>query len=176
MSGRLVTVGTFATPAEAGIVRNHLEADGIRAFLADEAIVGMAWHLGTAVGGVKLQVAKDDVERAVSVISAHRTASIADEEWQTNHADDDLQEDWDDAEEQEIGSPIDDLVVRAFRAAGFGLLFPPLQLYSLWLLARIALRPDPLDHTDRRRVVATLLLNLPTIIFCPLILWNVILG
>jgi hypothetical protein len=59
MPEKLATVGTFSTPTEANIVRNHLEADGIRAFLADEAIVGMAWHLGTAVGGVKLQDAED---------------------------------------------------------------------------------------------------------------------
>ena len=84
MSGKLVTLGTFSTPTEANIVRNHLEADGIRAFLADEAIVGMAWHLGTAVGGVKLQVAEDDVERALAVIESHGAASIAEEEWQSD--------------------------------------------------------------------------------------------
>ncbi len=78
MSERLVTAGTFGTPIEASIVRSHLEAEGIRAFVADEATVGMAWHLGTAVGGVKVQLAEDDVERAVCVIEALGTASIAD--------------------------------------------------------------------------------------------------
>lgn len=171
MPEKLATVGTFSTPTEANIVRNHLEADGIRAFLADEAIVGMAWHLGTAVGGVKLQVAEDDVERALAVIESHGAASIAEGEWQSDHADDAPQEKLDDAEEHEIGSPIDDMVDRAFRAAGFGLLFLPLQLYSLWLLARIASNPDPLSHTNRWRAMATLILDLPIIMLCLAWLW-----
>ncbi|MCL4203612.1 MAG: DUF2007 domain-containing protein [Pirellulaceae bacterium] len=176
MSAKLATVGTFSTSTEASIVRNHLEADGIRVFLADEAIVGMAWHLGTAVGGVKLQVAEGDVERALAVIESHGAASIAEEEWQSDHAEDDPQEEPDDAEEHEIGSPIDDMVERALRAAGFGLLLLPLQLYSLWLLTRIALHPDPLSHTNRRRAVATLILDLPIIVLSLAWLWIAISG
>lgn len=66
MSTELVTIATFNTPAEASIVRNQLEAAGIRCFLADEATMNMAWHLGVAVGGVKLQVAKQDAARALA--------------------------------------------------------------------------------------------------------------
>ena len=62
MSDKLVTVATFGTPTEAALVRNQLEDQGIRVFLADEATVGMAWILGTAVGGVKLQVVEHDAE------------------------------------------------------------------------------------------------------------------
>jgi hypothetical protein len=176
MSGKLATVGTFSTSTEASIVRNHLEADGIRTFLADEAIVTVAWHLGTAVGGVKLQVAEDDVERALAVIESHGAASIAEGEWHSEQTDDDPQEELDDAKEHEIVSPVDDLVERALRAAGFGLLFLPLQLYSLWLLTRIASNPDPLSHTNRRRAVATLILNLPIIVLCLAWLWIAISG
>lgn len=66
MSTELVTIAAFNTPAEASIVRNQLEAAGIRCFLADKATMNMSWHLGVAVGGVKLQVAKQDATRALA--------------------------------------------------------------------------------------------------------------
>ena len=66
MPDKLVTVATFSAPMSAHIARNQLEAAGILAFLADEATVGTAWHLGTAVGGIKLQVVDSDAEHRTS--------------------------------------------------------------------------------------------------------------
>ena len=69
MSRELRSVGTFATPVEADVLRLLLEAEGIRALLADEATVGMDWLLGNAVHGVKVVVADDDFERAMRIVA-----------------------------------------------------------------------------------------------------------
>ncbi len=69
MTRELRSVGTFATPVEADAVRLLLEAEGIRALLADEATVGMNWLLGNAVQGVKVVVADDDFARAMRIVA-----------------------------------------------------------------------------------------------------------
>ena len=133
MSERLVTIATFGEPTEANIVRSRLEADGIRAWLADEATVGVAWHLATAVGGIKLQVAEADVGRAVAVLEASRSASITEDERQSGRGDDHLESGDDEPTEVEAASPSDEMADRALLAALLGLLLFPVQLYSLWL-------------------------------------------
>jgi hypothetical protein len=178
MSAQLVTVATFGTPTEASIVRNRLEAVGIRTFLADEATVGMAWHLGVAVGGVKLQVAEDDAERALAELESHEPTPITDEEWRTEGAEDDADSQTDepevesDSEENQIKSPSDEMADRAFDAAVIGLYLLPFQLYSLWLLGRIALGTVPLTPRNRRRVLLTLVLDCLVIILILAVVWS----
>ncbi|MBM81704.1 MAG: hypothetical protein CMJ78_14080 [Planctomycetaceae bacterium] len=65
---QLVTISTFSTQWQASIVRSQLEEEGITTFLSDSEAIGMAWHLRNALGGVKLQVADQDVERALSLL------------------------------------------------------------------------------------------------------------
>jgi hypothetical protein len=69
MHDKLVTVAEFATPIEARLAKNRLEAAGIPTFLGDEETVGNLWHLGLALGGVKLLVADDDIQRAMDVLA-----------------------------------------------------------------------------------------------------------
>ena len=64
----LVTVATFSLPTAAEAQKLLLEHEGIRAFLADDNLVGMNWFLSNAVGGVKLQVAASDAERAREIL------------------------------------------------------------------------------------------------------------
>jgi hypothetical protein len=64
-----ITVATFWNPAEAHVVRSRLEAEGIRAYLADEMTVTMDWLLSNAIGGIKLQVAEKDAARALRVLA-----------------------------------------------------------------------------------------------------------
>jgi hypothetical protein len=68
MPENLVTIATFNTPEEAALARNFLETRGVKAFLIDEDTVGMFWHMGSALGGVKLQVADIDRDRAEQVL------------------------------------------------------------------------------------------------------------
>mgnify|MGYP001600064856 CR=1 FL=1 len=69
MSGQLVTVATFAAPAEAELARQRLQRDGIAACLADELTGGI---LGLTTGGlssVKVQVNAADQERAAAILA-----------------------------------------------------------------------------------------------------------
>lgn len=68
MSVRLVTVATFDLPHKADLAKAALEEVGIAAEVNDREIVSMDWLLLNAVGGVKLQVAEADAERALVVI------------------------------------------------------------------------------------------------------------
>ena len=67
MPDKLITIATYNTVAEAGLVRSLLEAEGIPAFLADEESMGLNF-IGFAIGGVKLQVLERDAERARSLL------------------------------------------------------------------------------------------------------------
>jgi membrane protease YdiL (CAAX protease family) len=71
---KLVTVATFDFPAEAEAHKIRLEQEGIRVFLGDDNLVGANWFLANAVGGVKLQVAAEDAQRAAEILDRHRTA------------------------------------------------------------------------------------------------------
>lgn len=73
---KLVTVATFDTPADAEVGKLLLEEKGIRAFLADDNLVGMNWFLSNAVGGVKLQVAASDVDQAGEILASCQTSKM----------------------------------------------------------------------------------------------------
>jgi len=77
MAEDLVTLATFPTPVEAGFVRNLLEAEGVRAYLADEMTAGMFWQLGNTIGWVKLQVSAADLLRANEILE-ERQHTLAD--------------------------------------------------------------------------------------------------
>jgi Putative prokaryotic signal transducing protein len=66
---RFVTVATFWNPVEAHVLVTRLEGAGVRAFVMDEETVAMDWLLANAVGGVKVQVAERDLERARQVLA-----------------------------------------------------------------------------------------------------------
>lgn len=65
----LVTVGVFQFVAEAELMQSSLEDQGIPAYLTNDHIIAMDWLLATAVGGVKVQVAKEDAEAALQLIN-----------------------------------------------------------------------------------------------------------
>jgi hypothetical protein len=97
MHDRLITIASFATPLEARMAMNQLEAAGIRAALEGEATTGMAWHLTNAIGGVKLLVLERDSERAIAILDGaddeHDSATEGlGEDADFNEPDD---EDWD---------------------------------------------------------------------------------
>jgi hypothetical protein len=70
MSTDLVTVMTFASPAEGQVFKNHLEAEGIPAILAGENAAGMDWLRANPQAGVRLQVVEKDLERALAVLKS----------------------------------------------------------------------------------------------------------
>lgn len=150
MIDRLVTIAHYGDTFEASIARNFLENEGITAFLEGAAIVGMAWHLTGAVGGVKLQVAESNAERAVQLLEAQRHApheeSFADD-FDTDDFDAEDFDDEDDGEPPKAAKEFADdasrnaseeLAARAIRASVLSLMLSPLVFYAAWLIVRVA--------------------------------------
>jgi hypothetical protein len=64
----LKTVASFREPYEAQLVRGKLEAEGIPAIVQDEHLVQMNWTYSQAIGGVKVQVPEEALERARQIL------------------------------------------------------------------------------------------------------------
>lgn len=74
---RLETVASFTDPLQAHIARGRLEAEGVPAYVIHENHVWAAWFLSNALGGVKLQVAQGDADRAQEILAADREGEYA---------------------------------------------------------------------------------------------------
>jgi hypothetical protein len=68
MNEDLVTVAAFPDVAEAELAKDRLELEGIRAFVIDAQTAGVMPYLTGASGGVRVQVAPADLERAREVL------------------------------------------------------------------------------------------------------------
>ena len=64
----LVTVASFLDTAEAELARERLGLEGISAFVIGAQTAGVMPFLTGPTGGVRLQVAPGDVERAREVL------------------------------------------------------------------------------------------------------------
>lgn len=65
---QLITIKTYNLPIEAAIHQSKLEAYGIWYYLKDELTIQSHNFYSNAIGGVKLQVRKEDVERAQEIL------------------------------------------------------------------------------------------------------------
>jgi hypothetical protein len=64
-----ITVLTVSYPQQLWVIRTKLESEGIECFIKDELTV-QSYHLySNALGGVKLQVLEEDVERAREILT-----------------------------------------------------------------------------------------------------------
>ena len=133
---QLTTVATYGSSFEAQVAKNCLQENGINACVINDTIVDMAWHLGRAVGGVKVQVPQSEASEARDILEQLRTHGAQVEEA-------------DDPAEVEAANPIDADLSRSVRAAAMGILFLPLQFYSMYLMAKVAMIGRPLG---RRRI------------------------
>jgi hypothetical protein len=66
----LVTVAAFPDASEAELARERLELEGIAAFVIGAQTAGVMPFLTGPTGGVRVQVAPRDVERAREVLGA----------------------------------------------------------------------------------------------------------
>ena len=64
----MITVATFSKPEEAHLLRMRLEAGGVAAYILDENMVQMDWAYSNAIGGVRVQIAEEDVEDAKEIL------------------------------------------------------------------------------------------------------------
>src|SRR5689334_13746716 len=63
-----VTVASFTYPHEAAVLKGRLESEGIECFLRDELTVQVYNFYSNALGGVKLQVHKNDAESVYYIL------------------------------------------------------------------------------------------------------------
>jgi hypothetical protein len=91
MSGREpVTVARFAAEHEARVAAEELEAEGIQTFLTGTEFGAMygSW-VGTAAGGIEVQVARDDLPRAREILTEFSNADATD--WQCSQCGTDVE-------------------------------------------------------------------------------------
>ena len=74
MEPKLVTVCTYTSAVQAEVVKLALEAEGVTAFVEEANMVTTEWLDGSALGGVKVQVAEVDVPAAMALLAS--TASL----------------------------------------------------------------------------------------------------
>lgn len=81
MNDQLITIAKYSTATAAHAARIRLDAEGIRAFVADETVASTLWHVGSALGGIKLQVARADAERAGAILGGADSGGGPTEWW-----------------------------------------------------------------------------------------------
>lgn len=152
----LVVLTRLGDLTTAQLVCGRLEADGIAAYLPDEHMATQTWHLHWAIGGIRVQVRKADLERAREIL-AHPGSDIAPVaesamEVSTNATASDAAEGQDD--DGTIG-PGDRAAFRALRVALVSLwLMGLIHPYSLWLALHALGRPDVTAWGRRRAWIA----------------------
>ena len=68
MPEELVTIAKFLSLGEAKLAQGKLVSAEISAFVCDENMHAMNWHMGMALGGIRLQVPDSQVVRALEVL------------------------------------------------------------------------------------------------------------
>ncbi len=68
----LITVQRLYTSIDAHLLQNYLESEDIESFILDEFTVDVNPLISNAIGGVRLQVREEDVERALEVIEIYK--------------------------------------------------------------------------------------------------------
>jgi hypothetical protein len=80
MPEELVTLWRYRDLPEALVARAKLDSQEVWCVLADDNIVRLDWFWSNAVGGVRLQVADDDAEYAMALLSEEIPAAFTTEE------------------------------------------------------------------------------------------------
>jgi hypothetical protein len=76
MANGFGTVAGYRDVLDAQLAMSKLESEGIECSLANEYLVGVLWRLSTAVGGVQVQVAMADLERARAILETDESTSL----------------------------------------------------------------------------------------------------
>jgi hypothetical protein len=163
MSNRLVTVATFHETVAAVMAKDYLESQGVPAYLIDETELAHALPVFSSVGGAKVQVAPEHVERAEFLLERVQEDHDDDDELSpvgataiaTREIAEELQA------ERDERDPINQLADRLFRTAIFGLILWPLQFYTLFLLLELGGSEGRVSPERRWKVWASIVLNVP---------------
>lgn len=168
MQPKMVTIATFESAVQAHIARNKLEAAGIVAAISNEAIATTSWQLTSAFGGIQLHVRADDAEEALKILEEKESIEFGSSDQELDEEPDEFtKEDFEAEPEDETDddsadwseTEADRLAQRGFKAAFIGLLFPPLQLYAMWLLILFVFEPTPASTSSRWQVALAWLVS-----------------
>lgn len=64
------TLATFSLPIDAHLLITRLEGNGINAYIRDENMITLDWFYSNAIGGVKVDVADEDLPAAQALLAA----------------------------------------------------------------------------------------------------------
>ena len=79
MGKDLVTLGSFEFLADVQIIKGRLESEGIVVTLKDENTIGVEPFASNALGGIKLQVHRNDENRAQAIFNEIRNYAVDNE-------------------------------------------------------------------------------------------------
>lgn len=68
-------IATYSKLEDAHLAASKLQGSGIEAYVRDEHTVNMQWLYSNAIGGVKVEVAEEDFERAHEVLNLPKEGS-----------------------------------------------------------------------------------------------------
>jgi len=68
-------IATYTKMEDAHLAVSKLEGSGVQAWLRDEATANLYWLYSNAIGGVKVEVADENVERAREVLQLPKEES-----------------------------------------------------------------------------------------------------
>ena len=73
----MVTIRTCSLLPEAHLLQSYLGGSGIDSFLPDENTIQLDWLWSNAIGGIRVQVADEDAERAEEILRAFKVGGEA---------------------------------------------------------------------------------------------------
>lgn len=187
MLGRLITIETYDNAMQATLARNYLEAAGVRCVLADEHAVSSLWHLSNAIGGIKLQVAEEDFDRACELLddveNQHRSPAEPKAEPPASPASGDASDSASlepkpgaDEEDEPPLNAREDNAERAFRAVLVGCMIIPLQLYATWVLLDVWQSELPIRPAVLRKLYWAIGLHIPMVLVALLVIYFIFRG
>lgn len=72
MKPKLVTIASYRETHQAYLIKGQLEAEGIPAVIADDNLISINWMYSQAIGGVKVQVPENMIDRAQEIIASYQ--------------------------------------------------------------------------------------------------------
>lgn len=79
MSSRLVTIASFEYVSDLQVLKTKLEFEGIQVILKDDHVLNSDPMISYAIGGAKVQVFKEDADRAIEIYNQIRSYAIDDQ-------------------------------------------------------------------------------------------------
>jgi hypothetical protein len=158
----IITLTRFGELPAAQLLCGRLESEGIECFIPDEIMAGQTWHLNRAIGGIRVQVRRADLDQAKQVLEQAGQAGSDGEDLVAPPADGSMTPDRRGHNGVDDGfiSPGDRSAYRSMRVALVSLwLMGLIHPYSLWLAVR-ALGQKDITAWGRRRAAIALVVSL----------------